>query len=33
MQKLAERTVCRVQARQSDVMLAGLANQWEKHGV
>jgi carbon monoxide dehydrogenase subunit G len=30
LQKLAERVVCRVQARQSDVMLAGLANRLEK---
>ena len=30
MQKLAERVVCRVQVRQSDVMLAGLANRLEK---
>jgi ribosome-associated toxin RatA of RatAB toxin-antitoxin module len=28
--KLAERVVCRVQVRQSDVMLAGLANRLEK---
>jgi hypothetical protein len=28
--KLAERTVCRVQVRQSDIMLAGLANRLEK---
>jgi carbon monoxide dehydrogenase subunit G len=28
--KLAERLVCRVQVRQSDVMLAGLANRLEK---
>jgi hypothetical protein len=27
--KLAERAVCRVQVRQSDIMLAGLANQLE----
>jgi Polyketide cyclase / dehydrase and lipid transport len=33
MQKLAERTVCRVQVRQSDVMLAGLAKRWEKSRV
>jgi ribosome-associated toxin RatA of RatAB toxin-antitoxin module len=30
LQKLAERLVCRVQVRQSDVMLAGLANRLEK---
>ena len=30
LQKLAERTVCRVQVRQSDMMLAGLASRWEK---
>jgi hypothetical protein len=30
MHKLAERAVCRVQVRQSDVMLAGLANRLEK---
>jgi Polyketide cyclase / dehydrase and lipid transport len=30
MRKLAERGVCRVQVRQSDVMLAGLANRLEK---
>jgi hypothetical protein len=30
LQKLAERVVCRVQVRQSDVMLAGLANRLEK---
>jgi hypothetical protein len=29
-QKLAERVVCRVQVRQSDVMLAGLAKRLEK---
>jgi Polyketide cyclase / dehydrase and lipid transport len=28
--KLAERAVCRIQARQSDAMLAGLANRLEK---
>jgi Polyketide cyclase / dehydrase and lipid transport len=28
--KLAERAVCRVQVRQSDIMLAGLANRLEK---
>jgi hypothetical protein len=32
MHKLAERAVCRVQVRQSDVMLAGLANRLEKPG-
>ena len=32
LQKLAERTVCRVQARQSDLMLAGLARRLEKSG-
>ncbi|MGA9610188.1 MAG: SRPBCC family protein [Mycobacterium sp.] len=30
LQKLAERAACRVQARQSDLMLAGLANRLEK---
>jgi hypothetical protein len=30
--KLAERAVCRVQARQSDVMLAGLAHRLENPG-
>jgi Polyketide cyclase / dehydrase and lipid transport len=30
LQKLAERAVCRVQVRQSDLMLAGLANRLEK---
>jgi hypothetical protein len=30
MHKLAERAVCRVQVRQSDVMLAGLADRLEK---
>ena len=33
MQKLVERAVCRIQVRQSDVMLAGLAKRWEKAGV
>jgi len=33
MQKLAERAMCRVQVRQSDVMLAGLANRVEKPRV
>jgi hypothetical protein len=33
LRKLAERAVCRVQVRQSDVMLAGLANRWEKPRV
>lgn len=33
MQKLAERAVCRVQVRPSDVMLAGLANRVEKSRV
>lgn len=32
-QKLAERMVCRVHVRQSDVMLAGLANRLEKPRV
>jgi hypothetical protein len=32
-QQLAERAVCRVQVRQSDVMLAGLANRVEKSRV
>ena len=32
-QKLAERVVCRVQVRESDVMLAGLANRLEKPHV
>jgi Polyketide cyclase / dehydrase and lipid transport len=31
--KLAERALCRVQVRQSDVMLAGLASRWEKSRV
>ena len=31
--KLVERTLCRVQVRQSDVMLAGLANRLEKARV
>jgi hypothetical protein len=30
MRKLAERAVCRAQVRQSDIMLAGLANRLEK---
>jgi hypothetical protein len=30
LQKLAERAVCRIQIRQSDLMLAGLANRLEK---
>jgi carbon monoxide dehydrogenase subunit G len=30
LQKLAERALCRVQVRQSDIMLAGLANRLEK---
>src|SRR5271170_8042599 len=30
MHKLAERAVCRVQVRQSDIMLAGLANRLER---
>ncbi|OBK38218.1 cyclase [Mycobacterium sp. 1245111.1] len=30
LQKVAERMVCRVQTRQSDIMLAGLARQLEK---
>ena len=30
LRKLAERVVCRVQVRESDVMLAGLANRSEK---
>jgi Polyketide cyclase / dehydrase and lipid transport len=33
LQRLAERAVCRVQVRQSDVMLAGLAKRWEKSRV
>jgi uncharacterized protein YndB with AHSA1/START domain len=33
MQKVAERAMCRVQVRQSDVMLAGLANRVEKSRV
>jgi carbon monoxide dehydrogenase subunit G len=33
LRKLAERVVCRVQVRQSDVMLAGLANRLEKPRV
>jgi hypothetical protein len=33
LQKLAERAVCRVQVRQSDVLLAGLAKRWEKARV
>ncbi len=32
-QKLAERVMCRVLARQSDAMLAGLANRLEHAGV
>lgn len=32
MHKLAERAVCRVQARQSDIMLAGLARRLETSG-
>ena len=32
-QKLAERVLCRVLARQSDMMLAGLANRLENAGV
>ena len=32
MQTLAERAACRVQVRQSDVMLNGLANRWEMAG-
>jgi hypothetical protein len=32
-QKLAERMLCRIQVRQSDVMLAGLANRLEKARV
>jgi hypothetical protein len=32
MQTLAERAACRIQVRQSDVMLAGLAKRWEKAG-
>jgi hypothetical protein len=32
MQTFAERAACRVQVRQSDVMLAGLAKRWEKAG-
>ena len=30
MQKLAERAVCRIQVRQTDIMLDGLANRLEK---
>jgi carbon monoxide dehydrogenase subunit G len=30
LQKLAERALCRIQVRQSDIMLAGLANRLEK---
>ena len=33
LQRLAERAVCRVQVRRSDVMLAGLAKRWEKSRV
>lgn len=33
LQRLAERVVCRVQVRRSDVMLAGLAKRWEKSRV
>jgi hypothetical protein len=33
MHKLVERAVCRVQVRQSDEMLAGLAKRWEKSRV
>ena len=33
LRKLAERVVCRVQVRESDVMLAGLANRLEKRDV
>jgi hypothetical protein len=33
MRRLAERAVCRVQVRQSEVMLAGLANRVEKSRV
>ncbi|OBG95598.1 cyclase [Mycobacterium sp. E3251] len=33
MQKLAERVLCRVLARQSEAMLAGLANRLERAGV
>jgi uncharacterized protein YndB with AHSA1/START domain len=33
MQKLTERVVCRVMARESDAMLAGLADRLEKSGV
>jgi hypothetical protein len=32
LQKLAERAVCRIQTRQSDTMLAGLARRLEKPG-
>jgi hypothetical protein len=32
-QTLAERGVCRIQVRRSDVLLAGLAKRWEKAGV
>jgi hypothetical protein len=33
LQRLAERAVCRVQVRRSDVMLAGLAKRWKKSRV
>lgn len=33
MQTLAERAACRVQLRQTDVMLNGLAKRWETAGV
>jgi Polyketide cyclase / dehydrase and lipid transport len=33
MHKLAERAVCRVQVRQSELMLAGLAKRWEQARV
>lgn len=32
-QRLAERVVCRVAARQSEQLLAGLASSWEDHHV
>ena len=32
-QRLAERVICRMAARQSEQLLAGLASQWENHHV
>ncbi len=32
-QRLAERAICRVAAKQSEALLAGLANRMEKHHV